>query len=491
MSEALLAPAGAARGSGARLKTFQAVRSRARSRRRVRALRATEPRGHEEKSGAPTRPQSGRPPWLRPRRTRACPSSRTSRARRRALHRAPRALGGRTREARHVNVPMTRCRATSGSAAAATPWRSTSTPRSSSWTYPYPPSALSHPVATTAWRACPSPTSPSSPPAGGPPSPSPSRDAVWNSTFDELLRAPRASTRLRPRVRAVRAEAQDVVLRHLIERGFFTGTREPEPEPKLQPRPTRNRRAADPSTSTIRRERDGSGAMGSQRELRQRPDASAREGKRWPRDIPYSVMALGSVVGWLQDDGPGTTRGDDGGVGEGRGAGASSRWGWEGEREGEIEHGALMRGDGRSGRATDEIAIFYPRFRTRSSSARRMLAAPARFERLTPARPSPSPPRTTVPIPARLQGSSPCFVIDATHERETEESAVDDRGDETVSGGDLALVLWSTLHSPLLWQVRVILLEKRGEAEQDDDGQAGEPPAKVVAHRAGAARDEP
>ena len=153
---------------------------------------------------------------------------------------------------------------------------------------PPPPGALA-PRRDDGMARMPSPTSPSSPPAGGPISFAFLGDAVWELYVRRAFFAPPA----RPLdydlkcKRAVGAEAQDVVLRHLIERGFFTGTREPEPEPKLQPRPTsKPMRFADPSTSTIRRERDGSGAMGSQRELRQRPDASAREGKRWPRDIP-------------------------------------------------------------------------------------------------------------------------------------------------------------------------------------------------------------
>ena len=112
-------------------------------------------------------------------------------------------------------------------------------------------------------------------------------DAVWELYVRRAFFAPPA----RPLdydlkcKRAVRAEAQDVVLRHLIERGFFTGTRA-NPNQTRTATPTALETDADPTASTIRRRRDGGGAMGSQRELRQRPDASAREGKRRPRDIP-------------------------------------------------------------------------------------------------------------------------------------------------------------------------------------------------------------
>ena len=176
----------------------------------------------------------------------------------------------------------------------------------------------------------------------------------------------------------------------------------PNPNPNCNPDQPRNRcasltrvrpRSAEKETGVVRWGRNASYGNVPTR-LRGKEKVATR----------YTVTRGARVRGWVVvHDGPGTTRGDDGGVGEGRGAGASRRdGGWEGEREGEIEHrGVLVRGDGRSGRATDEIMIFYPRFRTRSSSARRMLAAPLLdFERLTPASPSPSPPRTTVPIPA-------------------------------------------------------------------------------------------
>ena len=72
-------------------------------------------------------------------------------------------------------------------------------------------------------------------------------DAVWELYVRRAFFAPPA----RPLdydlkcKRAVRAEAQDVVLRHLIERGFFTGTRaNPNPNPNCNPDQPRNRRAS-------------------------------------------------------------------------------------------------------------------------------------------------------------------------------------------------------------------------------------------------------
>ena len=127
-------------------------------------------------------------------------------------------------------------------------------------------------------------------------------DAVWELYVRRAFFAPPA----RPLdydlkcKRAVRAEAQDVVLRHLIERGFFTGTRaNPNPNPNCNPDQPRNRcasltrvrpRSAEKETGVVRWGRNASyGNV---------PTRLRGKGKGG-HAIYRNASALECVVGWL------------------------------------------------------------------------------------------------------------------------------------------------------------------------------------------------